>query len=303
MTRGEIFELNPASEATLPLEKSMYANLALRDLINGNPRTAQFLRSQSLLPIDLLTVMETSELILAGERDIPVREGGAWARKLALASATFDWGLRLQKSGSLEGRPDEFTEDMVTWSLSELGTLNKGSSQLQSAAIMCGNSEPIPPDASYHLKLAYEARDLHEQWPQDKPWEVMRDRTHRRQSIAHLGWLVTGRMVFTPIQPEDYPFGRVFDIMTAEEARALGWGSLAGHESPRFESVDESIDQALAGEIVTVNDHRPIQALRRRYGFALRFAHTEAISKSWLLPQFNNHLGELRAHAEELKAG
>lgn len=302
MTHGEIIELNPGSEETLPLEKSMYANLGLRDLIEGNPRTAKFLRAQPLLPNDLRTVTETSELILAGKKEIPVEEGGAWARKLALASATFNWGLTIIRGGTLADRPDDFTPDMITWSLKDLGTLNKSSSQLQSAAVMCGNTEPMPEDAAYHLRLAYEARDLHDRWPRDEPWEVMRDRTHRRQSIAHLGWLVTGQMMFAPIQPEDYAFARVFGVMTPEEARASGWDSLEGHESPRFESVDESIDQALSGQIVTVNDHRPIQSLRRRYGLGIRFAHIEAVSKSWLLPQFNAHLAHLRIHAEELKA-
>lgn len=293
MSSGATTELHPALEALQPLEKSWYANLGLADLIVGNDRTVRSLDAYPKpLPHDVLHMRESSRLILAGEKDIPVGEGGACARKLTFASAIFGWGLRLHKAGSLKDRPDEFTPDMVQWSLKDLGTVNKDSSQLASASVMCGNVEPIPDNAAYHLKLAHEAREHWQNYPSDKPWDIKLDRTIRRHSVAYVGWLATGIFNLEMIQPEDYAIGRVFQVATPQDAINLGWSSLEGHESSRLVSVDEAIAQATAGEEVTLIDHRPLQALRMRYGYGVRFANIQAISKSWPLIMYNAFLAE-----------
>ena len=256
--------------------------------MEGNPIVIQSIRSYGLLlPRDVTEVCNSSEQILRGEREIYVGEGGAWARKLAYGNAKFGWGLTIVKDGTLVGRPDDFTPDLVDASVSELHMLNKGSSQVASAAVLAGSSDPIPDDASYHLQMAYEARDFWADWPKDQLIPLRRDQTLRRQTLSALGYMMTGEVRFVPIQAEDYPFARVFGVMTTADAVARGWGNLEGHESSRLTSVDESIDLVEQGLSVPFADHRILQPLRFKYGMAARFDHVEAIGKSWPLVNFN----------------
>lgn len=285
-------------EPLLAFEKSWYVRLGLLDLIAERDTTARSLNAYAgPLSNDLTVVRDTMPLILGGEKHIDVGEGGTWARFLQFASAKYGWGLVLEKSGSLSGRPDEFTPDSLTAPLAHLGRMNRQSSQIASAAVLSGSKEPIPQNASYHLRMSYEAKDFWNQNQDMDVWPEQRDRTFRRQAIAWIGWLATGRMEFSPIQPEDYVFARVFGIMTPRDAQSLGWYSLAGHESNRFDDLEEAIADAYAGNVVSINDHRPNIALRWKFGPDLRLARLESISKSWPHSQFNQFTNLAEAQA------
>jgi hypothetical protein len=275
-------------EVLLPPEKSWYANLGYQALIAGSSLVVDSLRSYGvLLSRDTIDMCVSSEQILRGETEIQVGEGGAWARRLTYGNAKYGWGLTIVKGGTLVDRPDDFTPDMVDAPISELRKLNKGSSQLASAAVLSGNDEPLPNDAPYHLRMAYEARDFWDQCPKDQLLPLRRDATLRRHTLAWLGWRMTNEFILELIQPEDYAIARVFGTTTPEEAEKLGWGSLEGHESSRFLSVDDSIDLVAQGLPVPYADHRILQALRFRHGWTPRFKHVKAIGKSWPLPNFN----------------
>ncbi len=288
MSLETLTELAPPMEVLLPPEKSWYANLGYLALVEGNPIVIESLRSYGvLLSRDTMDMCASSEQILGGGREITVGEGGAWARKLAYGNAKFGWGLTIIKHGTLVGRPDEFMPELVDATVADLRKLNKGSSQLASAAVLSGNDEPEPDDAPYHLSMAYEARDFWEQWPKNQLLPLRRDATLRRQTLSWLNWRRTGTFLLDLVQPEDYPIGRVFGVITPEQALERGWGSLEGHESSRFFSVDDSIDLVAQGLPVPYADHRILQALRFRHGWWPRFDHVDAISKSWPLPNFN----------------
>lgn len=288
MSAESLTELPTPIEQCLPVEKSWYGNLAFQALIEGNSLVIKSIQSYGLLlPRDVINVCNSSEQILRGETEIYVGEGGAWARKLAYGNAKFGWGLTIVKDGTLVGRPDEFKPEMVDASVDELRRLNKGSSQLASAAVLTGSTDAMPDDASYHLQMAYEARDFWADWPKDQLIPLRRDRTLRRQTLSALGYMMTGEIDFIPIQVEDYPFARVFGVMTAADAVARGWGNLEGHESSRLITTDEAIEMVEQGVSVPFADHRLLQPLRFKYGADARFDHVEAISKSWPLIQFN----------------
>jgi hypothetical protein len=288
MSREPFAELPQQLEQLQPPEKSWYANLGFLALLEDSPLVVESLRSYGLLlPTDTTDMCRSTEQIARGERIISVGEGGAWARRLAYGNAKFGWGLSLEKARTLQDRPDEFTPDMVDASIAELRTLNKGSSQLASAAVLCGSDEPMPPDAPYHLRMAYEARDFWQQWPKDQLLPLRRDATLRRHTLSWLNWHRTGSFMLDLVQPEDYPIARVFEAATPEQALELGWGSLEGHESSRFFSVDDSIDRVARGLPVPYADHRILQALRFKHGWSVRFDQVQAISKSWPLPNFN----------------
>lgn len=285
-------------EHCVPLEKSWYGNLGFLALQEGSPLVIDSIRNYGvLLPDDVRHMVDSSERILRGEREIYVGEGGAWARKLGYANVKYDWGITLIKDGTLAGRPDEFTPDMVYASVDELRKLNKGSSQLASAAVLTGSGDAMPADASYHLQMAYEARDFWTDWPKDKLLPLRRDSTLRRQTLAALGYMTTGEIEFEPIQAEDYPFACIFGLMNADDAIARGWHSLAGHESDRLETTEHSAQLASLGRPVPYADHRLLQALRFKYGSNVRFTHEEAISKSWPLPDFNRALSLCQRYA------
>jgi hypothetical protein len=288
MSVESLTELPQPIEDCLPVEKSWYGNLGLLALLEESPLVIDSVRNYGLrLPDDVRHMVSSSEQILSGDKEIYVGEGGAWARKISYANAKYDLGLTLIKDGTLVGRPDEFTPDLLYASVDELRKLNKHSSQLASAAVLTGSPDPMPVDASYHLRMAYEARDFWEAWPKDQPLPLRRDSTLRRQTLAALNYMRTGRMHFEPIQAEDYPFACTFGLMNADDALDQGWGNLAGHESDRLETTEHSLQLASLGRPIPYADHRILQPLRFKYGPLVQFEHEQAISKSWPLPDFN----------------
>jgi len=295
MPTEKITDLPASLESGLPLEKSWYARLGIQDLIAGRESTVSTLtQHEATLSDDLRVIRDTSGLILDGQTTIHVGEGGTWARVLAFASAKYGWGLRLVKSGTLTDRPDDFQPHLVDAPLSELLRLNKGSSQLASAAVLCGSDEPMPANAPYHLQMSYEAREYWQTHLSNSTWEVRRDNTYRRQAIAWIGWLASGQFEFEPIQPEDYPISRVFNVMDLRDAHRRGWESLAGHESNRFDDLEKAITQVSQCEAVDLRDHRPLIALDWRHGEYVRILHRDAIGKSWQLDQFTAFTAEAR---------
>ena len=247
--------------------------------------------SRHIVSADHQALYQAYQDIRAGRDRIRVGESGTLLRVLDHVGVSLGHDWEFECDGTLNERPVTRARDTVGMRLPEMLLLDNGSSQHASGAVLAGNSEPMPVDAPYHLRMTYEAMA---HWYQRRwsgnTWEPRADRTLYRHGVAFLGYVMTGEMQLEPIQAEDYPLARTFELMTPEDALDRGWTSLIGHESNRIESVDHANALAEHGEIVPYADHRILQALRMKYGLNVRFEHPEAIAKTWPLISFNRFL-------------
>ena len=96
-----------------------------------------------------------------------------------------------------------------------------------------------------------------------------------------------GKINFSPEQAEDYCFARAFDVISQERGRKL-YPSLEGHETPRFDEMEKSLNEVESEKIISSEDHRVVQAIAMRYfleGFGKRnFAKPNSVNKTW--PRF-----------------
>lgn len=151
---------------------------------------------------------------------------------------------------------------MVGWPLEKLGTLDGGTSQYQTVAVLMGNNETLT-RVPFYLRKTY---DWKAEWEEDRPagrmWKVPRDPTLIAQSEDYIHYLKTGRIRTVPKELGDcdlYCFLRTFGAVD----RAWGeknWPQLAKHESNRFETTEEMLKQIERGESVTSSDHRVVEA-------------------------------------------
>jgi hypothetical protein len=168
---------------------------------------------------------------------------------------------------------------IVHWSLSRLLTLDGGTSQWASAALLLGNRDPLPEPAPAKLRLTVGALSSR---AADGAWELRYDPTIERQLRA-LPALVRGQGAFTPEHSEDYPLARAFELISARDGERR-WPQLRGHESDRIAEMEEGL--AMLPRISS-RDHRVVQALAARClrdGLAPEVEHPDAVNKTW--PQF-----------------
>lgn len=275
-------------EAYIPLDKSWIIRMGVLDLLDGNKdRIKKFLNNQKDLGGDLLALKGTLETWEIDE-SVDVGESATLYRILQFAS----WKLNLKKKfitrGTLTERVRDMTEgsEIVKMRLKELLNLPKRTSQWATASVLCGNSERIsnPP---HHLQVSFDAVDYwNKQKEQGKPWEARPDETIQKQAEAFLEMMKGKKVLFTPLQAEDYSFAYTFGYMTREEGE-VKWPNLRGHESDRLIEMEEVLTKANAGEMIHSRDHRVIQAIVM-WGLAndkeIKLAHPKAVNKSW--PKF-----------------
>ncbi|MDP2585396.1 MAG: hypothetical protein Q8P29_00790 [Candidatus Levybacteria bacterium] len=275
-------------EDYIPLDKSWIIRMGVLDLLSGNKdRIKNFLNNQKNLGGDLLALKNVLEAWETKE-SVDVGESATLYRILQFAS----WKLNLNKKfiahGTLTERVRKMTEgpEIVKMSLIELLSLPKKTSQWATASVLCGNTQRIsnPP---HHLQVSFGAVDYwNNQKEQGKDWEVRPDETIRKQAEAFLEMMKGKKVIFTPLQAEDYCFAYIFDYMTREQGEAR-WEDLSGHESNRFIETEEQLLKAKRGETIDSKDHRVIQAIAM-WGLVnnkeIRFLTPDAVNKTW--PRF-----------------
>lgn len=282
-------------QSTMPWDKSWGLRCGVLDIVHGQPeRAIHVLDSNPPLSDDLVALREA-----AWEWDktdvISVGESGTLYRFLQYVSWQQGLNKQFMKSGTLQGRGMSTQDIVMHRNQAGLLLLDNETSQWASAAALCGDPERLP-NPPFKLATTYEAID---HWNQaqaaSKPWELRKDATITAQAVAFQGLLKGLQPNFEPVQAEDFPFARVFDYMTTDEAKKR-WRSLAGHESNRFEEVDAMLALAEQGEPVPTRDHRIAQAIifwGKITEREVEIIHPECISKSWPVEQFDAFLKSL----------
>ncbi len=262
----------------IALDKSWLIRMGVLDILAGRTTIVTVLSGLPSLSSDLKALLSCAKTWNT-DKPINVGESGTLYRLLRFAS----WKLGLDKSFIKEGTLllREISDDagIVGWSQEKLLSLDGGTSQWASAAVICGDPHRVesPP---FKLKLTYEAVD---HWKSNQPWVVRYDTTIFRQAADFARMLCCGKSTaFQPEQAEDYCYARAFSRITMEQGRRL-WPQLVNHESNRLEEMERYLVTDKEG-VVTSKDHRVVQALAMRDKFACAgrvFLNKDCVAKSW----------------------
>ena len=263
----------------VPLDKSWVIRHGVLDLLEGKPeRAAMILDSNDLLSDDLHALRCVLDA-WPGNEPLDVGESGTLYRFLRFASWARGELREFVMRGTLPQRPMCNDPAIVSWSLPRLLTLDGGTSQWASAALLLGNRDRLPKPAPTKLRLTAEA--IASRGP-DGAWKPRYDATIERQLRALPG-LVRGRGSFEPWHSEDYALARAFDLITASEGESR-WPQLRGHESDRIAAMEHGLASLPR---ISSRDHRVVEALAARClrdGLTPEVDHPGAVAKCW--PQF-----------------
>ena len=265
----------------IPLDKSWIIRMGILDVLNGYNDIGKFLDTQEDLGEDLMALKRVSEKWDTQE-SLDVGESATLYRFVRYALWKKGEERGIIKKGTLRNRKINDNATIIKWPLQKLLELDNGTSQWASAAVLMGNKERIE-NAPFKLQVTYDAKE-HWKWQRKRKevWHPKYDETIEKQAMAYIGLLRTGKLIFHPLQPEDYCFARAFNLVTAEEGEKR-WPSLKGHETNRIDEMEKAIKLAEEG-VVESKDHRIVQALVMKHRNKLRVLHKDAVNKSW--PKF-----------------
>lgn len=273
----------------IPLDKSWLIRMGVLDLVWGyQARTLKILEQQQELGDDLHAL---KQVIVDWDKGGPVSVGESGTLYRFLRFAFWRLGIRreLVCEGTLKNRPICNDPNIVTWSQMQLLTLDQGTSQWASAAVLMDDYERVVrlPNAPYKLQLTYEALDhWHTTHQKRIDWELRKDPTILRQMEAFEYFWEGDKPVFVPQQAEDFCFAYAFGLINEKEGESR-WPQLSGHESNRLVEMPQEMLKARMGQKVESRDHRVVQAIAM-WATAnktnVEFAHPGAVTKSW--PRF-----------------
>lgn len=285
-------ESQPVHLAYLPIDKTYVRVLLALDYKHGFSDSRQILAQHTdigALPDDTRTFLQALE-DYALDRPVRVGEGGANYRTMLYLSQLDGITPDFVKEGSLKERSIYEGDDLTTRSNEDLLELDAGTTQYLIARLIWDDLIMVPPHLiarEYKLQVAQAAQHhWYNQREQEKAWAPPVDATIQRQAELYLRATTLGfkDATFYMEQAEDYCFARAFGYVEPEEAEEL-WPKLRYHESYRIATMEEAIDQATSGRIITANDHRVVQAIAMRFGLGeARFAQPACVTKSW--PRF-----------------
>jgi len=274
----------------IPLDKSWIIRMGILDLINSKKDISRFLDSEQNLGGDLKALKRVIDL-WETDKPLEVGESGTiyrfarfytWKNKIYREIKISDTLINRVKRGAICD-----SQEIVNWTPEELLKLDNQTSQWATMNYLLGDRRKVenPP---FKLKVTYDAV---EHWEQQrkigKSWEAREDPTIMNQALAFINYLKMGKINFSPEQAEDYCFARAFDVISQERGRKL-YPSLEGHETPRFDEMEKSLNEVESEKIISSEDHRVVQAIAMRYfleGFGKRnFAKPNSVNKTW--PRF-----------------
>jgi hypothetical protein len=277
--------VNLIEDGLIPFDKSWMIRLGVLDLLNGYDNMINFLRNQRELGEDLEALLRAS---INWKECVPVDvgESATLYRCLWFASKKRGDNREFIKRGTLKYRKMCDNPDIVNWPLEKLLTLDGGTTQWATAALLSGGNDsltnPEPKLWLTHLAIGHWC----ERRSQKKCWKEEYDATLLRQAQGYITILKGGFYDFEPRHSEDYCFARAFGYITKEEG-AKRWRQLPYHESNRLIAMEESMKAALSGQTIVSDDHRVVQAMAmwaKYNNHQVQFSNPDAVKKSW--PQF-----------------
>lgn len=276
----------------IPLDKSWIIRMGFLDLMNGYKDIHNFLKNQKNLNDDLVALKNICKAWDI-KTEIHVGESGTLYRYFKFAS----WKLGLNKKFILEktlkGRNICDSSSIISLPIEKLLTLDNGTSQWASVAVLMGNNEKVekPP---FKLKVTYDAiSHWREKRKNGEIWEPRYDQTILNQAITFIKMFNVEKTEFIPEQAEDYCFARIFDFISKEEGEKI-WPALKGHESNRIKEMEIVIDQIKNNKKIISKDHRVVQAVglyQKLHRIPSTVIYPGSVNKSW--PQFWDFVGKV----------
>jgi hypothetical protein len=291
----------------IPWFKSQIIRMGILDLLGsyGPGDLIKFLDSQEDLGGDLKALRRIVEVWSDSSKPFDVGESGTIYRFIR----TYTWKYGIDRpifiSGNLKKRVEEMgaTPEIIHWPLKKKLTLEGGTTQWATMAILMGNEEVLP-EVPFYIQQTYDAKLHHkERRSRGLVWEPQRDPTLTAQVEEYVRFLKTGKISIKPTKLGDCDlacFLMAFGVMTPEEAKEL-WPMIQFHESNRVKEMREALEQLRLGEVICTDDHRVVQALAMRVQSAdlkipidaikQRFHNPSCVNKTW--PQFWNLMADI----------
>ena len=312
---NEIVRKYLANNGFIPRDKGWTIRMTFLDLIRKNdPKYA----ISYLTQLPDLSDDEKDAITIAQQWNESGPFGPIESRTLYILLQFYLWKYRINRTiipkATLIKRIEEsldFTPHVTNWALENLFTLMGRTSQVATAAILCGNTEHLSEVVFYVDKTYYSICywDYHE--AVNKPWEGQLDPTITVQLEEYLNYLKYGKINEKPSPISDCDlccFLIAFGVMTSKQAAEF-WPQICKHESNRAEAVDIAFMQWRSGKLIETKDHRVIHALAmlmqsenlsistedvRRH-----FKYPDHVTKAWanfwsILPRLPKALYDLR---------
>jgi hypothetical protein len=291
----------------VPWFKSQIIRVAILDLIRGyGPGDLiRFLDSQEDLGGDLKALRRIAEAWVYQNKSLDVGESATIYRFVSFYSWKYGISRPIVVSGTLAERAEEMgaTPDIVNWPLAKLLTLEGGTTQWATMAILMGNKEVLP-QVPFYIQQTYNVMEHYDkQRDEGKVWIPQRDITLSTQIEEYIRFLKTGKTAIKPTKLGDCDlacFLMAFGIITPGEAKDL-WPMIQFHESNRVKAMREALEQLLLGNIICTDDHRVVQALAMLIqsknlsisadDIRKRFHNPNCVNKTW--PRFWDFLADV----------
>lgn len=291
----------------IPWFKTQIIRMGILDLTGGyGPKTlVDFLDSQKDLGGDLQSLKRVAIAWSDPNIPYPVGESGTIYRFVAFHSWKNGINRPITIGGTLEKRVKEMkaTPEIVHWPLSKLLTLEGGTTQWATMAILMGNNETLP-EIPFYLRQTYDAiENWNVQRGQGKVWLPQKDITLTVQVEEYIRFLKTGKISIRPNWLGDCDlacFLMTFGVMTTEQAKEL-WPQIQYHESNRPKETRRTLRELRSGKVINTDDHRVAQAFAMLIQSSdlktpvdvikQRFHNPNCVNKTW--PQFWNLLADI----------
>ena len=283
----------------VPLDKSWTIRMGFLDITRGygSKDILHFLESQKDLGEDIKALARVASIWNTKE-PLDVGESGTIYRLVRF----YIWKEKIDREiitrGTLTKRVKEMKAgpEIVTWHLKQLLTLEHGTTQWATAAILFGNSETLP-EVPFYLQKTYDSlAHWNSQRKKGKVWIPQKDVTLSTQVKEYISYLKTGKISIVSHRLGDcdlYCFLRAFNRITRKEGEVI-WPQLKSHESDRFLEMERTLEELYSGNIIHSRDHRVVQAeamlLQSRdkskgaKELKKYFSNPDCVNKTW--PQF-----------------
>lgn len=291
MTRYRTFgEVEAAISEFIPLDKSWIIRMGIQDLTQGYRDIGDFLKTQKDLGKDLVALSRVVE-DWNGEGPLNVGESGTIYRFVRFYLWQEGSNRPLVTEKTLTKRASEEIcddHDLINWSPEKLGELDHGTTQWQTMAYLLRDRRKVS-TPKYKLKVTYDAV---EHWEKARAaglvWQPRKDPTINNQALSFLKSLNGYSDGWVPEQAEDYCFARAFEVIGPNALNDPKYKemfeSVEGHETPRVDEMNLFFQQFRAGQLVSSNDHRVVQAAAMMFKNAEPTATFEEVRARFVNP-------------------
>lgn len=284
----------------IPLDKSWLIRMGILDLMRGygSKDIVNFLNTQENLGGDVNALKRVAESFDNPSKPFDVGESGTIYRFVRFYTWKKGINRAITARGTLPARVEKMCQDpeLVNWPLEKLLTLEGGTTQWATMAILLGNNEKLQ-EVPFYLQKTYDSlKHWQTQRILGKKWIAQTDSTLTTQAREYISLLTTAEMHTSPTQLGDcdlYCFIRAFNGISAEEGKEM-WPQIQYHESNRIKEMERTLKALYARKIIHSDDHRAVQAnamLIQSLNIQLpvesirqRFDNPECVNKTW--PKF-----------------